>query len=32
MPNIDIIHIEPMDDPRNRMITAVIMNGLLAEA
>jgi len=30
-PNIDIIHIEPMDVPRNRRITAVIINGLLTK-
>ena len=31
VPNIDIIHIDPIDDPMNRRITAVIMNGLLTE-
>jgi hypothetical protein len=30
-PSIDIIHIDPIDVPMNRRITAVIMNGLLAE-
>jgi hypothetical protein len=29
MPNIVIIHIDPIDDPINRRITAVTMNGLL---
>jgi hypothetical protein len=31
MPNIDIIQIDPIEDPKKRRITAVIMNGLLIE-
>jgi hypothetical protein len=31
MPNMDIIHIDPIDDPMNRRITDVTMKGLLAE-